>query len=94
MQRTHSLTLRGFSLVVVFSEKTNFFCFGQVLDWAGLVLNAHYTQLVITPEAHELLVSCHKTVSQQVRDYQTASILVTEVLSRHARPFVTAASSC
>jgi len=41
----------------------------QVLDWVGLLLNAHYTQLVITPEAHELLVSCHKTVSQQIGTY-------------------------
>ncbi|KAL9956851.1 hypothetical protein ACROYT_G038396 [Oculina patagonica] len=41
----------------------------QVLDWAGLLLNAHYTQLVLVPEAHELLVSCHKLVAQQVRTY-------------------------
>jgi len=41
----------------------------QVLDWAGLLLNAHYTQLVLMPEAHELLVSCHKLVAQQVRTY-------------------------
>lgn len=39
-----------------------------MLDWTGLVLNAHYTQLVLMPEAHELLVSCHKLVAQQVQD--------------------------
>ena len=38
-----------------------------MLDWAGLLLNAHYTQLVLVPEAHELLVSCHKLVAQQVQ---------------------------
>lgn len=38
-----------------------------MLDWAGLLLNAHYTQLVLMPEAHELLVSCHKLVAQQVQ---------------------------
>ena len=47
----------------------------QVLDWAGLLLNAHYTQLVITPEAHELLVSCHKIVAQQVNEHQSWSFL-------------------
>lgn len=40
-----------------------------MLDWAGLLLNAHYTQLVLMPEAHELLVSCHKLVAQQVRGW-------------------------
>ncbi|CAH3036974.1 unnamed protein product [Porites lobata] len=47
----------------------------QVLDWAGLLLNAHYTQLVITPEAHELLVSCHKIVAQQIKTYGKLRIL-------------------
>lgn len=41
----------------------------QVLDWAGLLLNAHYTQLVLMPEAQEVLVSCHQLVAQQVRTY-------------------------
>lgn len=41
----------------------------QVLDWAGLLLNAHYTQLVLIPEAHEVLVSCHQLVAKQVRTY-------------------------
>ncbi|XP_068762651.1 nucleolar protein 11-like [Montipora capricornis] len=42
----------------------------QVLDWAGLVLNAHFSQLVISPEAHKLLVRYHSVVSQQVRTYE------------------------
>ena len=39
----------------------------QVLDWASLLLNAHYTQLVLMPEAHEMLVSFHQVVEEQVR---------------------------
>ncbi|PFX22605.1 Nucleolar protein 11 [Stylophora pistillata] len=41
----------------------------MVLDWAGLLLNAHYTQMVLMPEAQEVLVSCHQLVAQQVRTY-------------------------
>ncbi|XP_074605862.1 nucleolar protein 11-like [Acropora palmata] len=41
----------------------------QILDWAGLLLNAHFSELVIQPEAHELLARCRKTVTQQIRTY-------------------------
>ncbi|CAL8333517.1 unnamed protein product [Merluccius merluccius] len=39
----------------------------QVLDWVCLLLDAHFTVLVMTPEARGLLVNLHSFVKYQVR---------------------------
>ena len=38
----------------------------QVLDWAAMTLNAHFTQLILIPEAQSLLVNLHKVIAEQV----------------------------
>ncbi|XP_040893279.1 nucleolar protein 11-like [Toxotes jaculatrix] len=39
----------------------------QILDWVCLVLDAHFTVLVMTPEAKGLLLNLHSFVKSQVR---------------------------
>ncbi|CAL8329590.1 unnamed protein product [Lota lota] len=39
----------------------------QVMDWVCLLLDAHFTVLVMTPEARDLLVNLHSFVKSQVR---------------------------
>ncbi|XP_068607315.1 nucleolar protein 11-like [Brachionichthys hirsutus] len=39
----------------------------QVMDWVSLLLDAHFTVLVMTPEAKGLLLSFHRFVKSQVR---------------------------
>ncbi|NXF99607.1 NOL11 protein, partial [Sakesphorus luctuosus] len=41
----------------------------QVMDWMCLLLDAHFTVMVILPEAKELLSNLHKFVRAQVRFY-------------------------
>ncbi|XP_064643048.1 nucleolar protein 11-like [Lineus longissimus] len=38
----------------------------QVVDWINLLLDAHFTQLVLSADAHTTLVKMHETVSAQV----------------------------
>lgn len=39
----------------------------QVMDWVCLILDAHFTVLVMTPETKELLLTLHTFVKSQVR---------------------------
>ncbi|KAJ8399675.1 hypothetical protein AAFF_G00407800 [Aldrovandia affinis] len=39
----------------------------QIMDWVGLLLDAHFTVLVMAPEAKELLSYLHKFVRSQVK---------------------------
>ncbi|KAJ8363550.1 hypothetical protein SKAU_G00123810 [Synaphobranchus kaupii] len=39
----------------------------QIMDWVGLLLDAHFTVLVMVPEAKELLSHLHKFVKSQVK---------------------------
>ncbi|KAJ8283661.1 hypothetical protein COCON_G00025110 [Conger conger] len=39
----------------------------QIVDWVGLLLDAHFTVLVMVPEAKELLSQLHKFVKSQVK---------------------------
>ncbi|XP_068176716.1 nucleolar protein 11-like isoform X2 [Antennarius striatus] len=39
----------------------------QVMDWVSLLLDAHFTVLVMTPEAKGLLLNFHRFVKSQVR---------------------------
>ncbi|XP_054460508.1 nucleolar protein 11-like [Anoplopoma fimbria] len=39
----------------------------QIMDWVCLLLDAHFTVLVMTPEAKGLLLNLHKFVKSQVR---------------------------
>ncbi len=48
--------------------------FPQVVSWTGLVLDAHYTQLVLSPEAKEILVELHIQATDQVGYLTTISI--------------------
>ncbi|NWR82462.1 NOL11 protein, partial [Furnarius figulus] len=41
----------------------------QIMDWMCLLLDAHFTVMVILPEAKELLSNLHKFVRAQVRFY-------------------------
>ncbi|XP_010001001.1 PREDICTED: nucleolar protein 11 [Chaetura pelagica] len=41
----------------------------QILDWMCLILDAHFTVMVMLPEAKELLSNLHKFVRAQVRFY-------------------------
>ncbi|KFP69862.1 PREDICTED: nucleolar protein 11, partial [Acanthisitta chloris] len=41
----------------------------QIMDWMCLVLDAHFTVMVMLPEARDLLSSLHKFVRAQVRFY-------------------------
>ncbi|XP_017667347.1 PREDICTED: nucleolar protein 11 [Lepidothrix coronata] len=41
----------------------------QIIDWMCLLLDAHFTVMVILPEARELLSNLHKFVRAQVRFY-------------------------
>ncbi|NXF79109.1 NOL11 protein, partial [Sclerurus mexicanus] len=41
----------------------------QIMDWMCLLLDAHFTVMVILPEARELLSNLHKFVRAQVRFY-------------------------
>ncbi|MCI4375733.1 hypothetical protein PGIGA_G00113270 [Pangasianodon gigas] len=41
----------------------------QILDWVCLLLDAHFTVLVLTPEAKSLLSGLHKFVRSQVKLY-------------------------
>uniref|UniRef100_A0A8C5TG17 Nucleolar protein 11 n=1 Tax=Malurus cyaneus samueli TaxID=2593467 RepID=A0A8C5TG17_9PASS len=41
----------------------------QIMDWMCLLLDAHFTVIVMLPEAKELLASLHKFVRAQVRFY-------------------------
>ncbi|XP_050174950.1 nucleolar protein 11 [Myiozetetes cayanensis] len=41
----------------------------QIMDWMCLLLDAHFTVMVILPEARELLSKLHKFVRAQVRFY-------------------------
>ncbi|NWX19369.1 NOL11 protein, partial [Aegotheles bennettii] len=41
----------------------------QIMDWMCLLLDAHFTVMVMLPEAKELLSSLHKFVRAQVRFY-------------------------
>ncbi|NWX36758.1 NOL11 protein, partial [Notiomystis cincta] len=41
----------------------------QIMDWMCLVLDAHFTVMVMLPEAKELLSNLHKFVRAQVRFY-------------------------
>ncbi|XP_028395317.1 nucleolar protein 11-like isoform X2 [Dendronephthya gigantea] len=43
--------------------------YAQVLDWAALTLNAHFTELILIPEAQTLLVNLHKVVAEQITTY-------------------------
>ena len=40
--------------------------YSQVLDWAALTLNSHFTKLIFVPEAQTLLVNLHKVIAEQV----------------------------
>ena len=42
--------------------------YNAVLDWTGLLLDVHFTQLAMVPEARQLLTSLHSRVSKQVGD--------------------------
>ncbi|CAB4034285.1 Hypothetical predicted protein, partial [Paramuricea clavata] len=42
----------------------------QVLDWAALTLNAHFTQLILIPEAQTLLVNLHKVIAEQITTHE------------------------
>uniref|UniRef100_A0AAQ4R2U1 Nucleolar protein 11 n=1 Tax=Gasterosteus aculeatus aculeatus TaxID=481459 RepID=A0AAQ4R2U1_GASAC len=39
----------------------------QVMDWMGLLLDAHFTVLVMTPDVKDLLLNLHRFVKSQVR---------------------------
>ncbi|KAL6110268.1 nol11 [Pungitius sinensis] len=39
----------------------------QIMDWVSLLLDAHFTVLVMTPEAKALLLTLHRFVKSQVR---------------------------
>lgn len=39
------------------------------MDWVCLVLDAHFTVLVMTPEAKGLLLNLHSFVKSQVTNY-------------------------
>ncbi|KAF7653233.1 hypothetical protein LDENG_00085830 [Lucifuga dentata] len=39
----------------------------QIMDWVCLVLDAHFTVLVMTPEAKDLLLNLHSFIKSQVR---------------------------
>ncbi|XP_072414963.1 nucleolar protein 11-like [Chiloscyllium punctatum] len=45
----------------------------QVLDWISLLLDAHFTMLVMATEAHELITHLHKFIRSQVRFYSQLS---------------------
>lgn len=45
--------------------------YNAVLEWTGLLLDVHFTQLAMVPEARQLLTSLHSRVSKQVRDTPT-----------------------
>lgn len=39
----------------------------QLMDWVSLLLDAHFTVLVMAPEATDLLIHLYKFVAGQVR---------------------------
>ncbi|XP_037112819.1 nucleolar protein 11-like [Syngnathus acus] len=41
----------------------------QIMDWVGLLLDAHFTVLVMTPEAKGLLVNLYNLIKSQVKLY-------------------------
>ncbi|XP_048411465.1 nucleolar protein 11-like [Stegostoma tigrinum] len=45
----------------------------QVLDWISLLLDAHFTVLVMAKEAHELITHLHKFIRSQVKFYSQLS---------------------
>lgn len=65
--RCWSLSLRD---LLKPEESKHKFSYAQILDWAALLLNAHFTQLIILPEAQTLLVDLHQVVAQQVNAYE------------------------
>ena len=58
-----SITLRD---LLRMEKSTHILSFSQILDWAALTLNAHFTQLILMPETQTLLVNMHKVIAQQI----------------------------
>ncbi|XP_078691985.1 nucleolar protein 11-like [Branchiostoma floridae x Branchiostoma belcheri] len=42
----------------------------QVVDWLCSLVDAHFTQLVLTPESRDLLLGLHEVVRQRLQFYQ------------------------
>ena len=42
------------------------FPYNNILEWAGLILDTHFTSLSLMPEAKIVLVNLHKRVTKQV----------------------------
>eukprot|EP00062_Callorhinchus_milii_P004717 gi/632943721/ref/XP_007887102.1/ PREDICTED: nucleolar protein 11 [Callorhinchus milii] len=55
----------------------------QVLDWISLLLDAHFTLLVMTPEARGLLTHLHKFVRSQVKFYSELSKIEGSIQGLH-----------
>ncbi|XP_056136327.1 nucleolar protein 11-like [Lampris incognitus] len=55
----------------------------QILDWVCLLLDAHFTVLVITTEAKDLLLNLHKFVKSQVRLFSELGKIEGSLLDLH-----------
>eukprot|EP00058_Branchiostoma_floridae_P013837 XP_002599325.1 hypothetical protein BRAFLDRAFT_64320 [Branchiostoma floridae] len=42
----------------------------QVVDWLCALVDAHFTQLVLTPESRDVLLGLHEVVRQRLQFYQ------------------------
>ena len=61
----------------------------QVVDWLCGVLDGHFTQLIISPDARVVLVNLHSIVESQVKFYDdllSLDVLLQQLKSRCAIP--------
>ncbi|XP_046856490.1 nucleolar protein 11-like [Xenia sp. Carnegie-2017] len=52
--------------VLCFQESLHKPTYSKILDWSALILNAHFTQMILVPDSQTLLINFHKIVGEQI----------------------------